>query len=177
MKRKAGRAPRCVVIGGPNGAGKTTFARLFLTDAEGVVHFVNTDLIAAGLSPQRPELAAVAAGRVFLAEIDRLSRSRINFAFETTMSGLTHARRIAKLKSSGYQIDMIFLRLDKPETALTRVAFRVLRGGHDVPREDVLRRFERGWKNFEAIYRPLADTWALYDSSGDGPPILEEESL
>jgi predicted ABC-type ATPase len=42
----------------------------------GVVHFVNPDLIASGLSPLRPELAAIAAGRIFLRELDRSPRLR-----------------------------------------------------------------------------------------------------
>jgi predicted ABC-type ATPase len=53
--------PRCIIIAGPNGAGKTTFARKILTDQQGILHFVNADLIAAGLSPLHPEFAARAA--------------------------------------------------------------------------------------------------------------------
>jgi predicted ABC-type ATPase len=82
-------SPRCIVIAGPNGAGKTTFAREFLPREAGIVRFVNADLLAAGLSPLRPELAALTAGRIFLAELDRLARSRADFAFESTLSGLT----------------------------------------------------------------------------------------
>jgi predicted ABC-type ATPase len=77
-------APRCIIIAGPNGAGKTTFAREFLAKEAGVVHFVNPDLIAGGLSPLRPELAALAAGRLFLLQLDRLARSNDDFAFEST---------------------------------------------------------------------------------------------
>jgi predicted ABC-type ATPase len=55
-------SPRCIIIAGPNGAGKTTFAREYLPEDAGVIHFVNADLIAAGLSPLRPELAALAGG-------------------------------------------------------------------------------------------------------------------
>jgi predicted ABC-type ATPase len=84
------RQPRCVVIAGPNGAGKTTFAREYLPRVAKVIHFVNADLIAGGLSPLKPELAAIAAARVVLREIDRLTESRENFAFETTLSGLTY---------------------------------------------------------------------------------------
>jgi predicted ABC-type ATPase len=72
MTRLARSAPRCIIIAGPNGAGKTTFAREFLTKEAGVIHFVNADLIASGLSPLRPELATLAAGRLFLRELDRL---------------------------------------------------------------------------------------------------------
>jgi len=37
----------------------------------------------------------------------------------------------------------------------------------------VLRRFVRGWRNFESGYKPLADAWAVYDNSGDQPQLLE----
>lgn len=56
----------------------------------GVVHFVNPDLIASGLSPLRPELAALAAGRIFIRELDRLAKAKKSFAFESTLSGLTY---------------------------------------------------------------------------------------
>lgn len=39
---------------------------------------------------------------------------------------------------------------------------------------DVLRRFDRGWKHFVGIYRPLADEWAVYDNSGRSPKLLEQ---
>jgi len=69
-----------------NGAGKTTFALEFLPKDASVIHFVNADLIAGGLSPLRPELAALAAGRLFLTELDRLAKARLDFAFESTLS-------------------------------------------------------------------------------------------
>lgn len=56
-KRKS--QPRCIVIAGPNGAGKTTFARQYLPEDARVIHFVNADLIAGGLSPLKPELATI----------------------------------------------------------------------------------------------------------------------
>ena len=88
MTLPATRKPLCIVIAGPNGSGKTTFAREFLPKDAGIIHFVNADLIASGLSPLRPELATLAAGRLFLAELDRLAKARVDFAFETTLSGL-----------------------------------------------------------------------------------------
>ncbi|MFI0348523.1 MAG: hypothetical protein ACH346_07155, partial [Chthoniobacterales bacterium] len=82
-----GKNPRCFIIAGPNGAGKTTFAREFLLQEVGVVHFINADLIAAGLSPLSPSLVELAAGRLFLSELKRLAKARVDFAFETTLSG------------------------------------------------------------------------------------------
>ena len=169
MKHETLPCPRCIVIAGPNGAGKTTFAREFLPKDAGVVHFVNADLIAGGLSPLRPENAAVAAGRLFLNELDRLAKARVDFAFETTLSGLVYLARLRRWKAAGYRIEIVFLRLPSPRLGLRRIAARVRQGGHDVPRADVLRRFARGWDNFQTAYRPLADAWAVYDNSGKIP--------
>jgi len=167
-------SPRCIIIAGPNGAGKTTFAREFLTKEAGVFHFVNADLLAAGLSPLKPELAVLKAGKLLLAELDRLAAERKDFAFESTLSGLTYVNRFKRWKSAGYQIEIIFLRLVSPQLALRRVAGRVRQGGHNVSRADVLRRFDRGWKNFETTYKALADIWTIYDNSDAGPVLVEK---
>jgi len=168
------KSPRCIVIAGPNGAGKTTFAREYLPKDAGVIHFVNADLLAAGLSPLRPESAVLAAGRWFLMELDRLAKARLDFAFESTLSGLTYIGRLKRWKAAGYRIEIIYLRLATPQLALRRIAARVKQGGHDVPRADVLRRFDRGWKNFVTAYRLQADAWTVYDNSGDSPKRLEQ---
>jgi predicted ABC-type ATPase len=169
------KSPRCIVIAGPNGAGKTTFAREFLPRDAGVIHFVNVDLIASGLSPLQPEMAALAAGRLLLHELDRLAKARLDFAFESTLSGLTYVTRLKRWKAAGYRVDIVFLRLSSPQLALRRIAARVKQGGHDVPRADVLRRFDRGWKNFVTTYRLLADAWAVYDNSGNAPRLVESK--
>jgi len=174
MSRPASSPPRCIVIAGPNGAGKTTFAREFLPKDAGVVHFVNADLIAGGLSPLRPELAAISGGRLFLAELDRLARARADFAFETTLGGVAHLRRLKRWKAAGYRLESTYLRLASPQLALRRIAARVRQGGHPVPRAAVLRRFTRGWANFQQHYRPLADAWAVYDNSAAAPRLLEQ---
>ena len=108
MAQSARSSPRCIIIAGPNGAGKTTFAREFLIKEAGVIHFVNPDLIASGLSPLRPELAALAAGRLFLRELDRLAKSRKKFAFESTLSGVTYLGRLKRWKAAGYRIEIVY---------------------------------------------------------------------
>ena len=173
MSNARRQRPRCIVIAGPNGAGKTTFAREFLPKDAGVVHFVNADLIAGGLSPLRPQLAALSAGRLFLAELDRLARARVDFAFESTLSGLMSVARLKRWKAAGYRIEIVFLRVSSVQLALRRIAMRVRQGGHDVPRADVVRRFQRGWANFQGIYRALADRWEVYDNSGVTPRLIE----
>jgi predicted ABC-type ATPase len=167
------KSPRCIIIAGPNGEGKTTFAREYLPKYARVVHFVNADLLAAGLSPLKPDLAALSAGRLFLGELDRLAKMRQDFAFESTLSGSSYVGRLKRWKSAGYRIEIVFLRLASIQLALRRIAVRVKQGGHNVPHVDVKRRFERGWKNFEQFYKSLADAWEVYDNSGQGPKLLE----
>jgi predicted ABC-type ATPase len=118
MSRPQRRRPRCIVIAGPNGAGKTTFAREYLPKVAGVVQFVNADLIAQGLAPLAPRLAALAAGRLLLREITRLAAAHVDFPFESTLSGVGYARHLAAWKRGGYRIEIVYLRLKSPLVTL-----------------------------------------------------------
>ena len=99
---------------------------------------------------------------------------REDFAFESTLSGLGHVGRLKRWRKTGYNIEMIYLTLPSAQIALRRIAARVRQGGHDVPKPDVLRRFQRSWTNFQSLYRPLADWWCVYDNSGENPKWIEE---
>ena len=165
--------PKILIIAGPNGAGKTTFAREFLPNEADCPQFVNADLIAAGLSPFDPALAAVRAGRVMLQTIHAHARARESFAFETTLSGLGYARHISRWRAAGYHVTLFFLTLPSPEMAIERVAERVRQGGHDVPQAVIRRRFASGIRNFEHTYRDAVDAWAVYDNSDAEPRLVD----
>lgn len=92
---------KVVIIAGPNGAGKTTFAREFLPNEAHCPTFINADLIAAGIAPFQPETVAVRAGRLMLEEIEERVRHRQSFAFETTLSGRTYAKKIHAWQALG----------------------------------------------------------------------------
>ena len=166
-----------IIIAGPNGAGKTTFAREFLPAEAGLPVFVNADLIAAGLSPFHPELAAIRAGRLMLQEIDAHAAAGRSFAFETTLAGHTYLRRIDAWRKDGYVVALVFLSLPSPEEAIRRVAERVKQGGHAVAEDIIRRRFDAGLQNFLQIYRHHADYWIRFDNSGDGPILIEEGEI
>jgi predicted ABC-type ATPase len=164
---------RIVIIAGPNGAGKTTFAREFLPNEANCPIFVNADLIAAGLSPFAPELAAFKAGRLMLEEIAAYVKREESFAFETTLSGLTYAQMIPLWRTSGYTVELAFLSLPDVEMAIERVAMRVKQGGHNIPVDVIRRRYVHGITNFTR-YKLLVDSWQLYDNSGIPAVLLEE---
>ena len=144
---------RILIVAGANGAGKTAFATEFLPNEADCPIFINADLIAAGLSPFRPDLTALRAGRLMLSMIRDYVRRGESFAFETTLSGRSYARLIPHWREQGYSVELFFLRLSRPEIAIARVKQRVAEGGHDVSEPVIRRRFHAGLRNFEHIYK------------------------
>lgn len=109
---------RIFILAGPNGAGKTTFAREYLPVEAQCRTFINADLIADGLSPFRPEQAALRAGRLMLELIDQHVKSGECFGFETTLAGRNFAQSIPIWQAQGYVVVIYFLALPSVEHAL-----------------------------------------------------------
>lgn len=166
---------KCYIIAGPNGAGKTTFAENFLPVEAECLNFINADLIAKGIAPFKPESVALESGKLFLKRMDIIVANREAFAFETTLSGLNYIDRIKQWKQIGYEIILYFLWLPSEEMAIKRVQLRVAEGGHNVPEDVIIRRFHRGWDNFQKHYKNLVDAWVIFDNSRDIPVVLEEK--
>jgi predicted ABC-type ATPase len=160
--------PHVLVIAGPNGAGKTTAAPTLLNEALQINHFVNADTIAAGLSAFAPEKTAIQAGRVMLERMRFLAKNKENFAFETTLASRSFVPWLADLKNKGYLFHLVYLLLDNPDLAVFRVKERVKMGGHSVPEETIRRRYDSGLRNFFQLYKPIADSWQMYDNTDIG---------
>jgi predicted ABC-type ATPase len=170
------RNSKIIVIAGPNGAGKSTIAENLLSKKFGLIHFVNADMIARGLSAFASEKLAVEAGRIMLRRLNKLAEKRANFAFETTLSSRAYAGWIDNLKKNGYEFHLFFLWLPSPELAIERVAGRVAMGGHNIPEEVIRRRYYKGVQNFFELYQKRADTWTVYVYSFT-PPLLVAEGI
>lgn len=166
------RRPHVVVIGGPNGAGKSTAAPRLLQGTLAVQELINADVIAQGISAFHPESAAVEAGRIQIARIEQLVEQRRTFALESTLAGRSLAMLLARLQRQGYGTHLVYLWLPNSEMAVRRVQRRVEAGGHAVPEDVIRRRYERGLRNFETLYRPAAATWRVYDASGREPRLV-----
>lgn len=162
------------IIAGPNGAGKTTFAIKFLPEYARCPNFINADLIANGLSPFSPGAAAIKAGKLVLEQIREFTKKRVDFAFETTLSGKLYVNMFKSFKEKGYKIHIFFLWVPDSGLVVSRIKNRVAQGGHDVPVRDVLRRFNRSISNFFKIYQSLADSWMLFNNAGLTPILIAE---
>jgi predicted ABC-type ATPase len=164
--------PNVYVIAGPNGAGKTTFAKQFLPLYAKCKNFVNADLIASGLAPFSPETAAIKAGRILLEQVRHLAEQKADFAFESTLSGTAYISFLKKLRSQGYVIHIFYLWVPKVELSLARIKERVAKGGHNVPTQDVKRRFAKSFDNFIHLYKPLANYWSIIDNAETEPQVI-----
>jgi len=71
-------------------------------------------------------------------------------------------------------VHIFFLWVDTIEISSARIRGRVLKGGHDVPESVQRRRFGRSIRNFLVDYRPLADSWYLFNNSGAEPERVAE---
>ena len=135
--------------------------------------FLNADMIAAGLAPLGSRHSDIQAGRLMLAEIDRLAAEGRSFAFETTLSGRGYLRRIDVWRRVGYRVTLLFLSLPSPELAIDRVRRRVLQGGHHIPEDVIRRRFTAGIDNLRGEYTARVDSWTLFDNAGEAPVLIE----
>ncbi|MEA3456534.1 MAG: zeta toxin family protein [Campylobacterota bacterium] len=153
------------IIAGANGSGKTTFAKSFAQINN--LYFINADEIAKELDPDNITKHQVKAGRIFFQELNNRLEGKKSFVVETTLSGKYLVRYIKKAQSNGFEVEMIYLFLEKPETNIGRVAVRVVAGGHDVPKSDIIRRFYRSQKMFFEIYKDIVDDWTVYYNSNE----------
>ncbi len=180
--------PNLYIIAGPNGAGKTTAAYNLLPEVLHCPNFVNADEIARGLSPFAPELVAFQAGRIMLQRIEELLPQKVDFAIETTLATRSYVQLVRRAQALGYKVHLIFFFLENEEQAIQRVAQRVRNGGHNIPEEDIRRRFKRGIYNLVNLYMPICDSVLVYNnahgeamlvakqgSSIDGVQVYEQE--
>ena len=163
--------PNLYIIAGPNGAGKTTASFNLLPNVLHCPNFVNADEIARGLSPFAPETVSLQAGRIMLQRIEELLPQKVDFAIETTLATRSYVHLVRRAQALGYKVHLIFFFLENEEQAIARVAQRVANGGHNIPEEDIRRRFKRGIYNLIHLYMPICDSVLVYNNA-HGDAIL-----
>jgi len=166
--------PTCYVIGGPNGAGKTTFAMRYLPRIVSCRNFVNADMIAQGLSPLDMSSVEAEAGRIFLRRINELVEGRVDFAFESTLSGRAYARLFRRLRKAGFGIVLFYLWIPGVDFSAERVASRVENGGHGIPPDAISRRYIKSLRNLFNLYMPLANRTLIFDNSAEKAKLVAD---
>lgn len=146
------------VIGGVNGAGKSAFSGvLSRTDAElGII--VDADKLTAAENGDK-----VKGGKKAVRIIADCLEKGVNFTQETTLSGKKTLRTVISAKEKGYFIRLFYIGISSAQESVSRIENRVRKGGHNIPTEDVKRRYE---KRFEDLINILSycNEVQLYDN-------------
>jgi len=87
------------------------------------------------------------------------------FTFETVMSHPSKLEFIQKAKVLGYRSYLYFVSLENPIMNIARVEARVKQGGHDVPRDKIVSRYERTMSMLLDVIK-MVDKAYLFDNSG-----------
>lgn len=167
--------PKLLIIAGPNGSGKTTFTRLLLGHhwSEDCL-FINPDDIAQNEFGDwnSPDAVYKAANRATELRKECL-RNKRSMLVETVLSTEEKIEFIRNAKNAGFFIRVFFIGTDTPEINASRVARRVLEGGHEVPIGKIIKRYFSSMKM--CVYAAaLADRLYVHDNSVDGfsPELL-----
>ena len=161
------------IIAGANGSGKSTLASELLPSEN--LDFLNADEVAKEICPDNIESVKIKAGKIVLERLEKLLNNQQSFAIETTLAGKNHIKTIQKAKKLGYYIVLIYSYLDSPILCENRIKIRVLNGGHNIPKNDIIRRFYRSKENFWNTYKDLVDEWNLF-YNGTSEYILVAQS-
>lgn len=138
--------PRLLIIAGVNGSGKSTlYNQMEKTMKVGMK--INADDIAKSFGDFNDRNIQFKAGKKAIKLFNDCITSKIDFNFETTLSGKNIFKKMEIAKANGFIIDIIYIAIDK-ETSKLRISSRVLKGGHNISSKDVERRYDKSINNF-----------------------------
>jgi len=163
------------IISGPNGSGKTTFAIKNYSDLIDRKLFLNADFTAKELNPNDVNKAAITAGKKVLIELDRCICGNDSVITETTLAGKNLLRRIETAQNHGFLVRLIFLWIKTIELCDFRVKLRVTLGGHNIPSDEIKRRYVRGLENL-LTYLSAVDEYEIFEAS-EMPILILNKSI
>jgi predicted ABC-type ATPase len=162
------------IIAGANGSGKTTFAMTYSQLKN--LHFINADEIAKTYDPDDLEKYKIRAGKEFFRQVKvYIEDKEESFILETTLSGKYLEKIIVKAKQKKFKIVLIYLFLDDDTENILRVKNRVLNGGHNIPVEDIKRRYIRSRKLFLSLYKNIVDKYLIFFNGDDNYELVGED--
>jgi len=158
--------PKLIIIAGPNGSGKTSVTGKIL-DHQWIENcfYINPDNIAQDEFGDwnSPEAVIKAANKA--AELrEKYLLKKEGILFETVLSATDKLDYIRRAKDAGYFIRLFYVGTDHPSINASRIAHRVMEGGHDVPISKIISRFTKSIVNC-SIIAPLVDRLYVYDNS------------
>lgn len=158
------------IIAGANGSGKSTLAEVLLKEKK--LEFLNADEIAKEIAPHAINSVPISAGKIYFQHLDEYLRNNKSFAVESTLSGNNIVRIINRARKQNYKIILVYLFLQNCTICIERVKRRVENGGHNVPEEDIIRRYYKSVIKFWDEYRLIADEWTMFYNGYEYAPMI-----
>lgn len=153
------KKPEIVVFAGPNGSGKSTFTALL----KPAMDYVNADEIKKNLKCSDLEAAKLAEKQ----REEHLLKME-DFCFETVMSTERNLDLLNRAKGKGYFIRCYYILTADPMINVLRVEARTVMGGHDVPKEKIISRYDKALALVKKVVA-VCDICHIYDNSESCP--------
>ena len=162
------KKPVLIVIAGPNGSGKTTITRRVIRHewAE-TCEYINPDEVAQNMFGDWNNADAVRKAVEYCdTRREELLTQQKDFIFETVLSSDGKVEFLKRASEVGYFIRVFFVCTETPAINAMRVAKRVMEGGHDVPIQKIISRYQKSLVNMVKVMH-FADRTYFYDNSVD----------
>lgn len=159
MSGKA-KKPEIVVFAGPNGSGKSTIGNLLRPTN---MVYINADDIQQALGCDNLEAAKIAEQRR-----EEYVKTHQDFCFETVLSTDRNLNLLKRAAAEGFFIRCYYVLTVDPQINVFRVATRVAAGGHNVPVDKIITRYDRALDLVKELV-PVCDVCHIYDNSLDAP--------
>ena len=155
------------IIGGVNGVGKSSFTGVLKERTHDLGTIIDVDKITAELGGN-----PLAGGKAALTKIHDCISRNVSFTQETTLSGYKTEATAKEAKELDYHVRMFYVGLDALSESLQRIENRVKRGGHNIPQDDVERRFSGRWDAVAKVL-PYCDEAEFYDNDNGFVKVAE----
>ena len=159
-----------MVFAGANGSGKSTLAKHFRDLGLCPTKFICPDQLVPHdkLNDKNSYLLAMQYAETL--RFGAIAQGE-SFSFETVLSTQHKFDFIRLAKAKGYEVTAVYVITSDPKINLARIKQRVARGGHNVPEDKVLSRYEKSMRLMFSVLEEAHEA-VVYDNSRFFPQIV-----